>query len=1041
MLESSSVKPVKKRLRIPVSCKACRKRKTKCDRDKPKCGYCAVNDIECVYEDKRSWVNNFDVNSDAPLMAKNNSCTNSSSNEERYGSEVASFTNHDEKSYLELEDEIASLKKELLELKLSNLPPSITLPKNLPPIDDNDCLNFYSGYNPRLKATALSASCQGAFSSQSLIKKDPFIRLLWLKLVASKARREFLQALRPSEPTQNLDNIYAPFFNFTNDHKGFRDLANGEEMLTVPNELRDKEIKSHGTSTDMKDHQWNNLVAQIKSSSIPTTGHSLSNFPQLVPLGSCFISHNMHADFQLYLAKKLPTKRAIWLLIDRFFKYAYPFMPYIDQKIFIDDLTKLIGPRNLEEVKIDNVPIKRGLDFATIGILLMVLEFGSFTLFANSDKSLAKAGVFKVTDPDMKYLLDNPLLDDENVGAKFCLGQFRVFKKVTIEVAQLAVYLRLYDRYSPQDGDSLFGSNSLIFNGAIMQMAYAIGLNRDPSGFEDIAGLSDDRSLNLRRKLWYGVLNCDSYQFYILGIASSTRVDFFDTNLPNNKSSNCEDSKIENFVIESVSNFAKIDGLIKDFIYECSSFKREVSVKELISKTHTLESYIDEKYVSLSDILLKSHDEDKHINNIKKVDATLNYLHAKVLLQLIYYNIYLNYESSSKNNELAVYFLKKILGISTELMEVCPHVIKNSSLYYGRGLDFIINPTLQLVCHKSLQMRGGLYSRFVHFKMLLKTDGTLPSFLRTQLNNVIDVIFYPFSKVLSSLFFISDRYCYAWKLTKLQRIFVLMIMNDNRDRSENFYEAVKNDDGTFKLKLRGDDEGVIEIPQRSVFSALSLPTTLEILNYVASLRNEENLAVINGSKRPKNNVDHNECRKSFSNLKNESNNNNNVFSRVEISTSANSDDSIQNWDWPTSSSLNLLSPKIDTSNNIFPDPDIDKTWLNFMSDRVNNDMDGIHSDVKPLSNKGPGDVINTDGLYVFPSESESVPHNNTNNNNQVDSFSKDVSAEYISKLEVLMNAPLTPTSENNIVNRNNNYNESDLIALDQLMKFVAEDLY
>jgi Zn(2)-Cys(6) binuclear cluster domain-containing protein len=45
------------RARGPAACERCRDRKTKCDFQRPVCGYCSKRQVSCVYpEDAAKWV-------------------------------------------------------------------------------------------------------------------------------------------------------------------------------------------------------------------------------------------------------------------------------------------------------------------------------------------------------------------------------------------------------------------------------------------------------------------------------------------------------------------------------------------------------------------------------------------------------------------------------------------------------------------------------------------------------------------------------------------------------------------------------------------------------------------------------------------------------------------------------------------------------------------------------------------------------------------------------------------------------------------------
>lgn len=78
----------------------------------------------------------------------------------------------------------------------------------------------------------------------------------------------------------------------------------------------------------------------------------------------------------------MPTKRVIWLHINRFMYLLYPFFPYVIEDDFRSSIEKIVGKESYEEVKPDIKVAHRG-DFAQIGILFIMLRLSYLSLFHN----------------------------------------------------------------------------------------------------------------------------------------------------------------------------------------------------------------------------------------------------------------------------------------------------------------------------------------------------------------------------------------------------------------------------------------------------------------------------------------------------------------------------------------------------------------------------------------------------------------------------------------------------------------------------------
>lgn len=163
--------------------------------------------------------------------------------------------------------------------------------------------------------------------------------------------------------------------------------------------------------------------------------------------------------------------------------------------------------------KIKKLQLEKRLDFAVLGSLLIVLKFAYSSLISNDENFPG----FPERTEEEKYLLNNPLSDDIINVAQLCLNQFKLLRRCALSIFQCALLMREYQKVDGCDG---FGDGgSQIYTGMLIQMGVSIGLNRDPSKFHSTVG--DSKMGNLWRKIWYGLISADNYQYMLTGTPRS----------------------------------------------------------------------------------------------------------------------------------------------------------------------------------------------------------------------------------------------------------------------------------------------------------------------------------------------------------------------------------------------------------------------------------------------------------------------------------------------------------------------------------------
>lgn len=217
---------------------------------------------------------------------------------------------------------------------------------------------------------------------------------------------------------------------------------------------------------------------------------------------SAYIHHAVQKnDLTQSIKLILPKTDVIWKLINQFFFVAYPFFPLVEESDFRKHLEEIIGKEDYTDTKIAHFTIRKRVDYAVIGLLLIFLRIAYLSLSSNIVDNGLKDVQESPLASEREYLLSNPINIEAFTVAKNCFSQFDYFNCIDIQVLQLVLFIRIYYIYAPEEGDDYDGKISRILNSTIIQMAYSMGLHRDPGhlpyNFNNI-----ELNNNLNRKIW-----------------------------------------------------------------------------------------------------------------------------------------------------------------------------------------------------------------------------------------------------------------------------------------------------------------------------------------------------------------------------------------------------------------------------------------------------------------------------------------------------------------------------------------------------------
>lgn len=388
---------------------------------------------------------------------------------------------------------------------------------------------------------------------------------------------------------------------------------------------------------------------------------------------------------------------------------------------------------------------------------------------------------------EIKYLLSRPISINVVDLARSCLLCFQLFRKVKLPVLQCALYFRLYQIYAPEESDGIDGGNSQAFNSMLLQMAYLLGLNREPGNFRNV--FIDERANNLGRKIWHYLIISDVIQAYMFGTPLTSKSMFYDTKTPFFKdgNENVPDFEVEKSIARSyMLGEELVKGPMKNILDLCLDMNKSVNISELTELLTKLEVCCDEKFGKLGEYVMPLETSSKNIMFEKVLEVTVS-LSLKCFFLSLYCHLYLYYEKQN-DCDLLFHYLQKCLHLTmTELISYFFPLIINPARYFGEGSELFVNPTLLQTIHRTIEIIISILLRVNSslYKIITKHDHAFRiEYELSYRNHVVKLL--KISEYLekcagvciASMSQISNRYYYAWVITRSQKYLLKFVTNE-----------------------------------------------------------------------------------------------------------------------------------------------------------------------------------------------------------------------------------------------------------------------
>lgn len=676
-------------------------------------------------------------------------------------------------------------------------------------------MDFYAGYNPQLYKDETRRIIFGIYAWLTFLLKDEALRTIYDYLQNSLQQNLYstncvIQQganLKPSD----LQSAELPVLKYDT-----LDQTNENEQR-----FRDKASK-YEAFTDNKPY------AELSNEKSPCIRSKLNE--GALSLGLYVYEGDISKELEVadQVVKILPCKRVIWLLINKFFTHVYPYMPFFDETSFKLEIARIIGPEDYVEAMVEKLNVEKRLDFAYVGIMLLMLRFAYLSLFSN--RKQVNEYNLKGSDPDpkmqeLKFLLSNPISIQVVDMAQLCANQFDILKKSSIVVLQLVYALRLYTMFGPEKGDGADGGASQITNGMIIQIAFSMGINREPERFYS-DDQSDGKTNNLIRKLWFFMVITDLIQGYQYGNPLAIDDRNFDVRLPFYKkgNENIEDVQMEKDVISSFAYFEKYYTKLKGLLDTTTRASEPCKIKELVDKLSDFEEFVYSIFGNIQDYM-SPFSQGLYKYPFIKTMKCKNFINLNGFIISILAHLQSHFERAG-NVKLSMYYLKKVIILGT--MHFLPYyndLIGNNHINFGESADLILNPTVIAFMHKTHQFNMAVFVKTNAAIHALRNSGTHEKDMKN--NYSYQVKFYKYCKLskvlekvtkysITSVSRLSDRYYYAWRITKAHS-FIFHVITKSR-----IYES---------CDFKRVSEGFLKIPLEDIDDLILLyDTTLKQVN-------------------------------------------------------------------------------------------------------------------------------------------------------------------------------------------------------------------
>lgn len=497
----------------------------------------------------------------------------------------------------------------------------------------------------------------------------------------------------------------------------------------------------------------------ISSNRITSTAarHQLSLYGD--SLGCTFTPNYNEADhYQINLKRVLPPLMVFLAYLRQFFRKIYPVYPILDETWLFDQVRRLLVFSSTDG-SFQHANLAEKSDFTVMAIVLFMLRllYLSFLTNIKATNDVILDSVFI----GGKSLRECPIsLNALDLAQKLLhSGSYHSRPLFTLLQANL---LKLIYRLHSSKNEIAFsdfkGDSGL---GSIISLAVSQLLERDP---DYIVNMPDDKKMrNLRRKIWYTVVQMDYYLSLVFCSPRCIAKNSFNTKLPEfcPDSSNVTDIQLEQKTIELLLEVHEVMTAGSPLLDIWLDMQLSFEAVDVIRQLNDFELFVEEKLGKVSDYFNPDSKDAHEVLAVVKLRALLV---LQMFLGYFYYFFHCYYKAKA-NRELNFFYLKKLTEMNyTESSYLCCELMLTGERYFDKVFFLMATPLILLQC-QMIAMIGTTIAININCRRIIKAveDG--------EQSDLLDTIAYKNgnfliqSQKLTKL--LGERYFFGWKSSKI----------------------------------------------------------------------------------------------------------------------------------------------------------------------------------------------------------------------------------------------------------------------------------
>lgn len=473
-LSPESEAQVKRRNRISFVCQACRRSKTKCDREKPKCSRCQQHGLQCIYDvEKQAAPKNPSKDATIARLQKDVSywrgkALQDSDDRDKFVNSAKRLYSRERTTFDERESKKSksgtSLAAEDIEINLYRKHPSMimnrVMKREVKPLSENYAITqdkFLSGLIASLFLNPSKNTMIPALSANASVSRaQPSVRNNVFQL------KEILISQCHNESQKDRIN------DFTD--RLLQNTSNSGKLRIgmLPIAIRSAFDRHYLEDFCPADGEYSDLLKSF-----------ISEMEELLPPIDILNKYKSH-----------------------FYENVYPNLAFLNRKAFEESLSLTLFKDEADpskvKIKLGNSRLRGKMENLSILLVIMKLSFISL-LFIDEGSEEHSAYI------NRDVLKQYPIGNEAILLAERVLSAENLFACANENIITCLLYIWSFFVYSPEEGDFFLEHPTDVLTGVIVMLATSIGLHRDPSDFLRLSEVEDSSVLNHRRILWIAI--------------------------------------------------------------------------------------------------------------------------------------------------------------------------------------------------------------------------------------------------------------------------------------------------------------------------------------------------------------------------------------------------------------------------------------------------------------------------------------------------------------------------------------------------------